>query len=253
MKDKGGEVLKVDIINDTYSQLRISGITTSPVPEELELALTRLEDMAAEFHTRNMSGNYNFEDEPDPNSTSGIMRGFKLAYATNLAIRLIPDFGKVVPQRLIDQAAASASNLAGRTALVRQVAYPSRHPRGSGSTQRSFRWTRFYHPQRRVPLSDDSHIMWRGEVDDFIEHFDAYLIDNEVLKSFTIIADAGLVIESSSSDTTDVMYRVNAVGTNTLSGDLLQQIKIVATTDRDRVETRFVNFQVRIPDIIDEN
>ena len=79
-RDTGGVTDKVDIILGAYSQLRISGITRSPTPEDLETALCRLENMAAEWDTVGTSVGYNFEDEPDPNSNSGIKRGYRHAF-----------------------------------------------------------------------------------------------------------------------------------------------------------------------------
>ena len=68
------EQLKVNIISDAYSKLRISGLTVLPTPEDLELALSRLESMMAELDVRGISIGYNFEDNPDPNSLTNIPR-----------------------------------------------------------------------------------------------------------------------------------------------------------------------------------
>jgi hypothetical protein len=67
---------KVDLISGAYSKLRISGLTVQPTPEDLELALTRLENTMAEIEgARNICLGYNFEDQPDPNSVSNIPIG----------------------------------------------------------------------------------------------------------------------------------------------------------------------------------
>ncbi|MEE9311617.1 MAG: hypothetical protein V3V10_04315, partial [Planctomycetota bacterium] len=67
--------LKGDTINSAYSRMRISGITAQPTPEDLEVALERMEGMAARWFKKNINTGYNFEDEPDPNSPTGLDAG----------------------------------------------------------------------------------------------------------------------------------------------------------------------------------
>lgn len=244
MSDTGGTVLKVDFINDAYSQLRINGLTVNPTPSDLELALMRLEDMAAEFHTRNIIVGYNFEDEPDPNTPSNVIRGYKQAFATNLALRLIPDFNKDPSGILILQASQSLSNMSGRVAMERlnQVQYPRRMGRGSGNTLRYNRWARFY---RNVTLGTNNgatNTMFIGDINDFVEHFDAYLDSAETISSFDIVTDPSLTLVSSSNDSPDISYRIESgdLTTNqTPSGPL---VTIIITTSTGRVETRQIQF-----------
>lgn len=237
--DTGGITDKIDIINGAYSQLRISGITRSPTPEDLEVALSRLENMAAEWDTRNNTG-YNFEDEPDPNSSSGIIRGFRHCYETNLAVRLIPDFNKEVPAVLLGQAVQSLSGMVGLLAAqrLRQTTYPDRMPIGSGNTYRYSRWARFYRTSK-VPNADSTVNLYNDDVADFTEHYDAFLIDDEVLSSYSITVDTGLVLVSDSNTDTDISYRLRGDSDT----ETPVQVTIIATTDSGRVDTRikFVN------------
>ena len=55
---------KIELINQAYSLIRISGITLDPSGEDISLALDRLETMAAEFYGRNIKTDYNFEEKP---------------------------------------------------------------------------------------------------------------------------------------------------------------------------------------------
>ena len=137
-------IKKIDIINGAYSQLRISGLTVQATPEDIEVALGRLEDMASEWASIDINVGYFFEDEPDPDSIFGVPRAYKQAFETNLAVNLIPDFTKPVPQELRARASASYSTMLSATAQTCQVQYPSRQPRGSGNTFRYNRWRRFY-------------------------------------------------------------------------------------------------------------
>ena len=77
--------LKSGIINDAFSQLRISGLTVIASPKNNETALSRLEDMAEELEGRNICMSYNFEEEPDPNSQMGTAKKFNYMFKTNLA------------------------------------------------------------------------------------------------------------------------------------------------------------------------
>jgi hypothetical protein len=238
----GGTFDKIDAINDAYSQLRISGLTRIPTPGDLELALGRLEGMAAEWATRNICSGYNFEDTPDPNSASNVSKAFLQAYATNLAIRLV-DFGKQVPAMLMAQANQSLSNLSGRSAMdsINMVPYPSRQPRGSGNTLRYNRWNRFYRNQNVAPNDCATVDMFIGDVNDYVEHFDAYLNDGETLSAIEFSADTGITINSSSFTDNDVSYQIEATGSNdTTPQDL--QLTIIATTSSGRIETRVIIF-----------
>ncbi len=135
---------KIDIINGAFSQMRISGLTVDPGPEDVAVALDRLEDMASEWLSRNVNVGYYFEDDPDPDSIFGVDRAYKQAFETNLAVNLIPDFNKDVPQVLFARATASYSTMSSSIAQVCETQYPSRMPRGSGNTFRYNRWRRFY-------------------------------------------------------------------------------------------------------------
>jgi hypothetical protein len=154
---------KIDFINDAYSQLRISGVTVDPTPDDLTLALNRLEDVAAELQSRNIDGGYFFEDNPDPNSPIGVPRKYRQAYVTLLAIRLIPDFNKAVPAHLQAAASAAVENLAANEVQVRQMVYPTRQPIGSGNRQRA-PIQRYYPGDQRAPPSDLTNRLFVGDI-----------------------------------------------------------------------------------------
>lgn len=244
VRDTGGETLKVDIILGAYSQLRISGITRDPSPEDLETALCRLENMAAEWDSRTISVGYNFEDEPDPNSNAGIIRGFRHAFETNLAARLIPDFNKQVPGYLLGQANQSLSNLSSRAAAdrLRGVQYPSRQPTGSGN-ESAWRWSRFFHKHEQAPQSSSTLSLYIGDVMDLREHFGSLLRDTEDLSSYTVTAESGVRVVSDSLSSPDVVYRVEAEGSSG-STSAVSEVTVVATTDTGRVFTKKRYFEV---------
>ena len=240
------EQYKVDVIADAYSQMRISGLTVTPTPQDLELALMRMENMFSEFSARNVCTGYNFEDQPDPNSVTNLPAYAKPMAATNLAIRLIPDFNKAVPPQLLQLASGSYSTASAMAMkdILNQVQYPRRMPRGSGTTLRFNRWQRFFRNPEEAPADCATNYMSGGEISDFIEHFDAYLNKDEFIASYTIDSSEDLTIVSSSNNNQDVLYRVEAAEQSATSSTGFQAVEVVITTTSGRVEKRTANFQL---------
>lgn len=242
--------LKGDIINGAFSKMRISGLTVSASPQDNALAIDRLEDMAAEFAGRNIITDYNFEDDPDTGSTHNLDRKFVDSYKSNLAVRLFPDFGKGMQPDpvLMSQAQQGFSFLSAITAPRRQTQYPSRMPRGSGSTRLN-RWNRYYQPVDEAPLSSATNTMFIGDTDDFTEHFDSWLKDGDLLDTYTIEADEGLTINSDglNNDLTDVNYRITATGNADTNTNTRLDVTIQATSMDGRVATRVINFELVEP------
>lgn len=232
--------LKVDRINAAYSKLRISGVTVDPTPEDLELALQELENMMSEI---NISIGYNFENEPNPNSVTGVDRKYWNMINTNLAVRLIADFNKQVPGALLAQASQSMSTAIGFASAdrARQVQYPTRMPLGSGNTNRFGRWYRFAYPVQLPPNDAETIIVQPGDVNDYKIDFSAYLNKDEIISSFEIDATVGLTINSSTNTTPVIHYRVTVAD----EPQTWQQVKVTITTDLGRVEYQLVNFEVR--------
>lgn len=242
---------KAHLINGAYSMIKISGITVNPSAEDLTLALTRLEDMAAEFEGRNINTDYNFEHEPALGSLHNLKRKHQFAYKINLAVRLAPDFGKLLTPILLAQQQASFSFLSSDTAQIKRTDYPSRMPRGESNTYRSLPWTRFFTPVVSAPISAETITMFIGEIDSFSESFVAYLNAAETISSYVITADTGLTITTDANATPLITYTIQADGLSGSGGSIaLLQVKIVVTTSAGRIETRIINFQLEQSDLI---
>lgn len=237
------DAYKVDRIAAAYSKLRISGLTVDPNPSDLELALNELENMMAELASRGIEIGYNFELNPDPNSDLGVPQQFWNMINCNLAVRLIADFNKTVPDSLMMQAAQSMSNASARCAAdrIRNVQYPSRQPVGSGNRIYS-RWARFYGNDQLPPSAPSTLQIMQGEINDFTESFESYLRIDEAIASYSVVCDTGLVVVSSENDSPLITYRLSAPVN--LAAGIWQQVKITATTDLGRVDVRVINFQV---------
>lgn len=236
--------LKGDIIKQAYYELRISGMTVDPTPEDTEVGLRKLENMAADFASRNMSVGYIFEDQPDPNSAFGVAREFWDAFALNLAVRLIPGFNKQVPVQLEMQAASALSGMAARCAAlkIRPVLPPNRQPVGSGN-ERYGQWNRYYNNIGALPPNAPGvQAIMQGETNDFAESFEAYLRTDEVIDTYEVVADIGLTVVSMSNNDPVISYRLTAPVNQT--SNIFQQVKVTITTDLGRVDIRVIDFQV---------
>jgi len=251
--DVGGTFFKVDVIKDAYSKLRISGLTVNPTPEDLELALTRLENMLAEWFSKDIVINYNFEDKPNPNSLNQVIRSYQDCMSSCLAIRLIPDFNKQVHASLFGQASSGFSNMIGRTSMERLngVSYPSRQARGSGNTLRYNRWARFHREFNAGINNSAQQTMFIGDITDYEEHFESFLAKNEIITSYSIVTDAGLILVSDSNDDQNVYYRIEASQPTTDNTTLAQLVTIIVTTSLGRVQTRQILFELvpRVKDL----
>jgi len=234
---------KIDIIQGAYSQMRISGLTVQPTPEDVNLALIRFEDMMEEFFGRGMCIGFNFEDVPTTTAPHGLARKYRQMAQTNLAVRMIPDFNKVVPQTLQAQAKQTYSFAIGAATLdnIRAVQAPRRMPRGSGNTLRYNRWQRFNRPASLPDNECKTINIIQGDINDYSESFEPYL-EGETIVSFTIVSTAALSVLSSSNTESIVSYRVKALDPATSGAG--QSIIITVTTNSGRVYTHTVGFIV---------
>lgn len=236
-------ITKVDVINGAYSRMRISGLTVNPTPEDTQLALTRLEEMMAQFS--NICAGYNFEDDPDPNSLTNVDKGFSSMMKSSLAIRLAADFGKVVPPSLVAEAGSALTSAYQLSAIqkARGVPHPSRMPRGSGNAYPNDRFNRYFPPVSEPPPDCDTNKIFIGDIENYYEDYEAYLDEGEAIASFTISSDAGLNVTASANNDPRIDYTIQAVANSTQGN--YQQVKIVITTDAGRIKTRLVDFDVR--------
>lgn len=234
--------LKIEIINGAYSRIRVSGLTVQATPADVAVALDRLEDFAEELNEINICIDYNFEEDPDQNSETGVKRKYKSLLETNLAVRLLSDFGKEIPMPLGLLASASLSTAASSTASksIQEVQYPSRMPLGSGNS-RANRHRRYQIPVQLPPNECATHDIQIDEIQDYTEPFITYL-SGETIASYVITAGPGLNIESDSNTDSQVVYRIKAL--SNMSEGVWQQVKITITTDTGRIETRSINFSV---------
>lgn len=247
-------LLKSDITNEAFSILRISGITVQASASDNVLALGRLESLAAELEERNVCLSYNFQEKPDSNDSLGVKLSYKYALSCILAQRLLSDFGKgqQPDPSLIVLANSGASYLQAATAVVREVQPPTRQPIGSGNELRHSRYNTFYKPVVIAPNSCDTNKMFVDDLNDFAESFSAYLVSGEDIASYTLEADTGLTVTAQSISTSlqEILYTIRADGNSEIASDTYLRVKIVVTTTEGRVETRVIDFSLKLVETV---
>lgn len=230
---------KGDIIDKAYSRARISGLTKIPSGEDVSLALDKLENMAALWEEKHIRTGYAFEDIPDPGSSHNLKRAYWSAYASNLALLLLADFGKDIHPVLAAEASSTFAQLSSMTATVEATNYPTRQPIGSGN-RRYTRWNRYFAPAAEVKSNLPTVEMYINDIDTFTEHYDDYLLDSETLSSYTIINDDdGISISDDSLTSPDITYTLQAGNT---AG--VYKLAISVITSFGRKLTRVIYFKV---------
>jgi len=244
------ELLKSDLINNAFSELRISGYTVNPNPADNKLALRKLEALAHEYISRNIDVGYFFENDPDTSSPSGVLPQYENAFSICLAERLITDFGKgMSPDPILMKSySAATSFLSSSTAHINPTTPSSRMPIGSGNRRVHPIHYNYNRQTKLAPNSAETIDMWVGDINDYEENYQSVLKDVDDIESYTIEADSGLTIVSDSLDSPIIYYRIKAIGSASESNRAYQRVKIVATTNTDKVMTRYINFNVREAD-----
>lgn len=98
---------KIEIVNQTFDLMRISGLTVDPTPEDQVTGLTILERMILSYENNGLFLSYNKSDEfptPDPNEESGLADKSIHAVVMLLFKNVCSAFGKIFPRELREEA-----------------------------------------------------------------------------------------------------------------------------------------------------
>ena len=236
---------KGDLITEAFRKMKISGITAPPDAEDTQLMVERLEGVAYEFQERGLDLEYNFTMDPDPADFHGMEYYAFQPISSILAYRSVQDFGMEAPQTLFAQARAGNDLLSARVGnnKLRQVLYPSRHPRGSGNTQRYIRWRTYYPETEIIPLDDARFDVRAGATNDFTEDFSNDFNAGETIMFLGVEFTDGLSYVELSRTLTRVTYRI---GTSLTTNRQLEAIRWTVTTSSNRVilRDRFIDVEL---------
>ena len=239
---------KGDIVNLAYSLMEISGLTVTAGPEDLELALDRLESMMAEFLIKTIDVGYYFENEPDLATPHNIDYALTYPVGCNLAVRLCPDFGKTPNPVLLAMQKSGYSVLLGVTTSVSHTNYPSRMPVGSGNRLHSS-FNQFFTGSEYIQETPKTYKMYMGDKNIFTENFNSWLRDGETLAAASVTADTGLTISAIATSSPLVTYTVAAAGSSDYILEETLQVKIAVTSSLGRILNRLINFRLTSSEI----
>lgn len=221
--------------------MRISGITVSPTPEDLELALDRLESMAEGWEDR-YDTDYFFEEVPQSTTPHNVPRRHWAAYECCLAMELLPDFGKDIPAQLARLANAAYSRFTADYNRTKRVNYPQRQPLGSGTSRKFYRYTRFY-KNTGGTANAGAYQAITGDIKDFEADFGDFLGYGETVTSYDLTADSKLTVVSESLSSPTVSYRLQFD-----EASPLEEVIITITTSTGQKETRKRQFVIQDAD-----
>lgn len=220
---------KIDLINAAFSELRISGITSGPTSDDIELALDALEDMMRPLCDKYPTLGYNFEETPDPNALSGLQVIFNNAIQLKLGDTIGFRYGKSVDQKRLSGALA---HMSGKLAKPPAYQQSSRMPAGRGNSE----WNTFsdFMPPYEL-AAPSSEIM--GLTDSRFVSVDLgdVFAPGEVLASAVVTCDPQLAISGTATSGNTATFTVTARGTAGVNFRVMIAITGDATTVADRV------------------
>lgn len=146
---------KIDLVNGAYQLIRISGLTSSAIPEEVAIGMQVADDLAGELSATLNTGYIQPIEygQSDPNDFSGLTNQTAGPFKKLLAMELVDFFGKQVPISLKMNADKGLRALEQLLVNVLPMQNPGTLPLGSGN-EWDYRSDKFY-PE---PISDDGAI-----------------------------------------------------------------------------------------------
>ena len=236
-------ITKGEIVNQAHEMLMLSGVTVGASNEDISMSLKSLEMLIPSWERKGIKIGYIKAQsllDVDVNDESGLADTDVLAAASNLAKMICSAFGKNCPPLIAEYARNTFRDL---IAPPVQMMHNEMMPRGAGNNRNSIWPVKYTSADESVLNPELTNQMQIGEVNDYISNFKSYLRDSEDIDTFTITADNGLTIDSSSNTFSEVSYRVTAVSV----GDNPNEFKVVQitiTTTDGRVEVRNINFNI---------
>lgn len=188
---------KIDIVTGTYKLIRISGLTSQAMPDEIETALQIADDYAGELLSTGLDVGWIQPLEygkSDSNDYSGLDAQTAGPFKKLLALELVDYFGKTAPPSLYSNADKGMRSLEQLLVSVSPTQNPGTLPMGSGNDY-NYLGDRFY-PE---PTSDDNAIN-KNTTDVFQLPIDwtAWLAGVFTLASVEYEVDSGIVLTNAS-------------------------------------------------------
>lgn len=132
---------KGEYIQAAYQQIQVSGITSNPTPQEDQTALIRLNSMLLDWEGKGVKLGWNIGSD-DPSSESGLPDWAFEAVITNLALKLLPIYGKMASKEQREDASDSYQSIT--LSCIENVEYPDTMPVGAGNQRYGYSSRRFF-------------------------------------------------------------------------------------------------------------
>lgn len=236
-------ITKNDIALAAFNELRISGLTTTPSPEEITSAITRLDNMVLGWQSKGLCLSYVRSEgfgSIDPNQGSGLNDVNAYAVILNLAKTLAPSYGKSLHLNTIAEARSSYLGLFSPNIEQRET--DPYQPTGSG---RSFGYGyddrfRFQGQETNAPENCDTIDIKVGEIDFYPVDFNLYLskVEGDTIDSYVV--DDGQGVSILSDAVADGVITLQAEGLTVGYAP----IKVTVTTSSGRVNPETISFNV---------
>ena len=230
-------IKKIDIVNGMYKLIRISGLTSNAIPEEIETGLQVADDLAGELLSSGLNLSYVqplVYGQSDPDDYSGLNAQTVGPFKKLLAREVVDYFGKQMPITLQMNAEKGLRSLEQLLVNVLPSQNPGTLPIGSGN-EWDYRSDKFY-PE---PISDDGAIYhYLTDVFQYKKDWAQWLAGVADLVSVTYEIDDGIVLSNESiADTkSSVTVSFAKIGQVTLCA--------TATDSNGNVETDKVIYNV---------
>lgn len=236
-------ITKNDLVLAAYNELMISGITSNPNPEEIVIAIRRMDNMVLAWKNKGVCLSYlrseGFNDI-NPSQDSGLNDTSALAVILNLAKELCPAFGKPCHPQTMTGAKEAYDNLFSVELTMRET--DPYQPTGSGH---SFGYGyddrfRFQAKESNAPEDCYTKDIKVGQIDSYGLDFTPYLneVAGDYILSFTV--EDGQGVEVINSAESDGVVTIEAKGL-TIG---FAPVKITVTTFKGRVLPENINFNV---------
>lgn len=218
---------KIDIVNGCYQLIRISGLTSKAIPEEIEIAIQVLDDLAAELSSTLDTGyiqpvEYGMSD---PNDYSGLTSELAGPMKKLLAAEIVNYFGKQITPSLAAIADNGMRSMEQLLVNVKPSQNPATLPIGSGN-EWDYRSDKFY-PE---PNNDDGATN-HYETDVFQLNIDwSSYVEDDTLASVTYDADSGIVLTNET-----IVDEISAV---TVSFSHVGQFTLCVTAEKGNGEKK---------------
>lgn len=122
---------KRQLVTQAFEEIGLASYVFDLTPEQLQSAVARMDAMVHSWEANGVRIGYSAVSDLDEDS--GIVDGANEAVYLNLAVRLAPSYGKVLPNETKASARAAYVSLANRSACpVPEMQFPTTLPLGGG-------------------------------------------------------------------------------------------------------------------------